>query len=381
MITTSSKLLYGLSAGSLAAGFLWFVANDGQALGSVMFAFLAVAFLFLGAIASFTRDGHVLSTDTAAHASAPAAQKSVSRSLWPLGTAIATGMTVVGLISSPGIFKVGVALTIAMLGEWMVLNWAEHGSSSNEYNTKIRDYIVHPLELPVAGALLLAVIVLSISRVFLALEKSTGAIVFALSGAIVLFFGALVSFRRNANRRAIGAVLGVVLVALAGTGVATALDGERPQLTEAAAEDHFAHRGCTDEEEHSDEDASRAVSMKSSVQATVILSESGVLYAEVDGYDTAQTAITLQRSNPSTILFINRTDEPRRMVVSYGKVVEDLGGGVERETALESCTSKVDKDGQQSVTVRIPKPSFASTEPFSITVPGVEGAKIDLFVP
>ncbi len=381
MITTSSKLLYGLGAGSLAAAVVWFVANDGQQLGSVMFAFLAVAFIFLGAIASFTRDGHVLSTDTASHASAAANQKSVARSLWPLGTAISTGVVLVGLISSPGIFKVGVALLIAMLGEWMVLNWAERTSSSNAYNTKVRDYIVHPLELPIAGALLLAVIVLSISRVFLALEKTAGAFVFAGAGAVILVVGTIVSFRREANRRVVGAVLGVVVVALAGTGVATALDGERQQLTEAAEEDHFAHRACSEEEELSDEDASRAVAMKSSVQATVILAEDGTLYAELDGYSGRQSAITLQRSNPSTILFINETDEAHRMVLSYGKVVEDLGDGVERESALEACTSKIEKGGQQAVTVVIPKPSSASPEPFTITVPGVEGAQIDVVVP
>ena len=381
MITTSSKLLYGLGAGSLAAAFVWFVANEGQQLGSVMFAFLAVAFIFMGAIASYTRDGHVLSTDTSAHASSAAAQKSVGRSLWPFGTAVSSGVTVVGLISSPGIFKVGVALLIAMLAEWMVSNWAERASASNDYNTKVRDYIVHPLELPIAGALLLSVIVLSFSRVFLALDKSAGAIVFAIAGAVILFFGTLIAVRREVNRRVVGAILGVVLVALAGTGVATALDGEREQLVEAAEEDHFAHRGCTEEKEYSDKKASRAVAMKSSVQATVILSDDGVLYAEVDGYESAQSAITLQRSNPSTILFINESDKARRMVLSYGKVVEDLGDGVEKETALEACTSKVEKGGQQAVTVVIPKPSSASAEPFTITVPGLDGTKIDVFVP
>mgnify|MGYP003337744210 CR=1 FL=1 len=380
MITTSSKLLYGLGGASLAAGVLWFVAKDGQAMGTVMFAFLAVAFVFLGAIASYTRDGHVLSTDTAAHASAAAAQKPLRAALWPLGTAISVGVTTVGFISSPGIFKVGVALLIAMLGEWMVSNWAEHTSSSSDYNTKVRDYVVHPLELPVAGALLLAVVVLSFSRIMLAIAKDAGPIVFALAGALVLFVGTLVSMRRNANRRVVAGVLGVVVLALAGTGVALALNGEREELTKAAEEDHFAHRPCGEEEEVADEDASRAVSMKSSVAATIVLKD-GTLHAEVDGYSGAQSSITLQRGNASTILFINRDAEPHRMVVSYGKVVEDLGGGVQRETKLESCTSKVAKDGQQAVQVRVPKPSWASDEPYSITVPGVEGAKVDVVVP
>ena len=379
MITTSSKLFYGLAAGSLVGAVLWMIAGD-SALGAVALFFLATALAFAGSIASFVRDGHVLSTDTAAHATAAATNRSPGSSLWPLGTAISVGVLVIGLISSPGIFKVGVALTLAMLGEWMIQNWAERGSADSSYNTKIRDYLVHPLELPVAGALLLAVIVLSFSRLMLALDKSVGVAVFGVAAALVLAVGTMVAFRRQVNRKILGGFLGVVLVALAGAGIATALDGEREQLTEAAAEDHFAHRGCSEEKEYSDKKASRSVGAKSNVLATVTLRD-GELIAEVAGYEGPQSEVYVQRANPSTILFINETDDARRMVVSYGTEVEDLGDGVERETLRQSCTSKVEQGGQQSVTVVIPQPSFASAEPFSITVPGVESARLTVVVP
>lgn len=380
MITTSSKLLYGLGAGSTVAWIVLFIAQNGISAAVVAVAFLSVAAFFLGAVASFTRDGHVLSTDTASHASAPAAQRGASRSWWPLGTAVATGFVVVGLISSPGIFKVGVGLLIAMLGEWAIQNWSDRASSNDRYNEKVRGYLVHPLELPVGGALLLAVIVLSFSRIMLAVSHSTGPFLFALAGALVLAFGTMVGVRRNASPRVVAGLCGVVLVALAGTGVATALSGEREELTKAAEEDHFAHRPCGEEEEEADEDASRAVSMKSSITAKVVL-ENGTLTALVDGFEGPQSVVTIQRSNPSTIIFINNDDAPHRMVVRFGTITEDVGGGVTRETELEACTSKVDEGGQQAVTLVAPIPSFASEEPFSITVPGVEGARIDVVVP
>lgn len=379
MITTSSKFFYGLATVSLVGAVLWMISGN-NALGAVVLFFVATVLAFGGAIASFVRDGHVLSTDTAAHATAAATNRSPRASLWPLGTAISIGFVVVGLISSPGIFKVGVALTLAMLGEWMIQNWAERGSADSAYNTKIRDYMVHPLELPVAGALLLAVIVLSFSRLMLALDKSAGVAVFGVAAALVLAVGTVIAVRRDTSRRLVGAVVSVVLVALAGAGVATALDGEREQLVEAAEEDHFAHRGCSEEKEYSDKKASRSVAAKSNILATVTLRD-GQLIAEVSGYSEPQSELYIQRANPSTILFVNETDEARRMVLSYGKVVEDLGGGVEKETLLQSCTSKVEKGGQQSVTVRIPQPSFASDEPFSITVPGVSSARLGVVVP
>ena len=379
MITTSSKLFYGLGAVAFAAAIVWMIANDGGS-GAVALVFVATASIFLGAIASFVRDGHVLSTDTEQHDSAPAAQRGSGRSWFPLGTALSLGTVIVGLVTSPGIFKVGVALLLAMLGEWLIQNWSDRASSDPRYNERVRGRVVHPLEIPIAGALLLAVIVLSFSRVFLSLSVNAGPIVFAIVGALILFFGSMLSIRPGTSRRVVGTICGVALVGLSVVGVVLALDGERHGLTEAAEEDHFAHRACGEEVEYSDEDAVRAVSAKSSVAATVTLKD-GALYAEMDGYSGPLTSITLQRSLNSSILFHNEDEGEHRMVVTYGKVVESLGGGVERETLLQACTSLVAKGGQQGVVVNIPKPSFSSTEGFSITVPGLEGASVEVLVP
>ena len=379
MITTSSKLFYGLGAVAFAAAIVWMIANDGGS-GAVALVFVATASIFLGAIASYVRDGHVLSTDTEQHDSAPAAQRGSGRSWFPLGTALSLGTVIVGLVTSPGIFKVGVALLLAMLGEWLIQNWSDRASSDPRYNERVRGRVVHPLEIPIAGALLLAVIVLSFSRVFLSLSVNAGPIVFAIVGALILFFGSMLSIRPGTSRRVVGTICGVALVGLSVVGVVLALDGERHGLTEAAEEDHFAHRACGEEVEYSDEDAVRAVSAKSSVAATVTLKD-GSLYAEMDGYSGPLTSITLQRSLNSSILFHNEDEGEHRMVVTYGKVVESLGGGVERETLLQACTSLVTKGGQQGVVVNIPKPSFSSTEGFSITVPGLEGASVEVLVP
>jgi hypothetical protein len=379
MITTGSKLLYGLGTLSIVAGIVWFIANDGGSIGVVALASLATALIFLGAIASFIRDGHVLSTETAAHATAPAARRTVGRSWWPLGTALSFGFMIVGLVSSPGIFKVGIALVFAMLGEWMVSNWADRASSNAAYNEKVRSWVIHPLEIPIAASLILAVVVLSFSRIMLSLSKEAGPIVFGIAGALILFVGAMFAIKRGTSRTLIGAVCGIVLVGLSGVGIALALDGEREQLVEAAAEDHFAHRACGTEEDYTDKKPARSVGAKSSVAAIVTLKD-GKLTATQDGFQGELTSITLQRANPSLIIFRNEDPAKYRMVLSYGTVIEDLGGGVERETALEACTSLIEKGNQQSVVVSVPKPSFASSEPYSITVPGLEGTSVEVLV-
>lgn len=380
MITTGSKLLYGLGSLSIVAAIVWFIANDGGSIGVVALASVATALIFLGSIASFIRDGHVLSTETAAHSTAPAARRSVGRSWWPLGLGLSVGFMVVGLVSSPGIFKVGIALVFAMLGEWMVSNWAERASANSAYNEKVRSWVVHPLEIPIAASLILAVVVLSFSRIMLSLSKEAGPIVFAIVGALILFVGSVFSIRRGTSRNLIAVVCGIVLVGLSGVGIALALDGEREQLVEAAAEDHFAHRACGTESDYTDKKPARSVGAKSSVAAIVTLKD-GNLTATQDGFQGELTSITLQRANPSLIIFRNEDPAKHRMVLSYGKVVEDLGGGVEREVNLEACTSLIEKGNQQSVVVSIPKPSFASEEPYSITIPGLDGIAVEVLVP
>ncbi len=379
MITTSSKLFYGLGAVAIAAAIVWTIASDGGS-GAVALVFIAIASIFLGAIASYVRDGHVLSTDTAQHDSAPAAQRGPGRSWFPLGTALSLGMVVVGLVTSPGIFKVGIALLLAMLGEWLIQNWSDRASSDVGYNARVRGWVVHPLEIPIGGALLLAAIVLSFSRIFLALSVEAGPIVFAILGALVLFFGSMLSIRRGTSARVVGAACGVVLLALSAVGVALALNGEREELTVAAAEDHFAERPCGEEAEVADESPIRAVSAKSSIAATVTLKD-GVLYAEMDGFSGPLSSISLQRSWNSSILFQNEDAGEHRMIVTYGKTVEDLGGGVKKETVLQTCTALVTEGGQQVVVVNVPKPSYASAEPYTISVTGVEGASIEVMVP
>ena len=380
MITTGSKLFYGLGTVATVGAILWFVQNDGGSIGVVSLAFLAVALFFLGAIASFSRDGHVLSTDTAAHPTAAAADRPAGRSLWPFGVALSVGISVVGLVSSPGIFKVGVALLLAFGVEWMVQGWSERASADAGYNEKVRGWVIHPLEIPIGASLLLGVIVLSFSRVMLALSAEAGPIVFAVLASLVLFFGVVLAFRRGANMRVLGGIGAVIVVALGGLGIALALNGEREELVIAAAEDHLATRPCEETEEEADHNASRSMGAKSNIAAVITL-EGGALSAHQVGFPVDGTSITLQRSNSSVILFKNRDEGSHRMVVTYGKTVEDLGGGVTNEKVLEACTSLVDKGGEQMVSVRFPKPSFAATEPYTITVPGLEGQAIEVQVP
>ena len=81
-----------------------------------------------------------------------------------------------------------------------------------------------------------------------------------------------------------------------------------------------------------------------------------------------------------SLLFVNEDEGYHRLLLKYGTITEDLGGGVTRDVELEACTLLVDKDGQQAFMVTISQPSFASTEPYSFSVPGVAD-EIEVVVP
>lgn len=383
MITTGSKLLFGLAAASLVGLVLWGIATDWGALGTVGLASLVVAFAFLGSISSFIRDGHVASMDTAAHPTCAANTVTAGRSPWPLVAAAGAGVTVYGLVSYPPIFKVGIVILIAAGLEWMVQTWSERVSADAGYNAEIRSRVLGPLEMPIAGAVLAGIVVYAFSRIMLAIDKDAGVLVFGLVAAVVLFFGALLAFKPRMSKGVVSAMAGFVLVALAVSGVASALVGERQQLTDAAEEDHFSveHRTCDAERHEWDDKASRTVAAKSSVMASVVLTEDGRLLAYLSGLREPVERLTLQRSNPTNILFTNESAEERRLTAWYGTVTEDLGGGVQQESRLETCTALVEQGSQQLMTFRPTQPSFAAAEPFVLFVPGVDGAQIEMFVP
>jgi phage terminase large subunit-like protein len=70
------------------------------------------------------------------------------------------------------------------------------------------------------------------------------------------------------------------------------------------------------------------------------------------------------------------------MILNYGTVVEDLGGGVMRDSKLQACTALIGEGGEQAITVRIPKPSSASPQsPYNIVVSGIEDSSIEVSVP
>lgn len=371
MFTTGSKYFFGI--GILAtvafAVSLWFV--HPSALAATILVGLVGAVGLLAGVVLYVRDGDVADGEiTASDRPAP------TTSMWPLLTAVGAALVLLGTITQPAVFILGIAVLAAALVEWTVLAWSERASSDDAFNAAARKRLLNPIEFPVLGAVGLGVLIFSFSQVMLAVNKHMASALFIMISALLLVGGVLFAVRTTLRRSIVGAICAIAAFGILAAGIAGAGSGMRSELVVAAEEDHYAHRECGAEPStYTDKGASRTISSRSGVIATVEFVD-GRLVAHVQGIEGEQRAITVPRSNPSSIIFRNHGVGDFRLVAHLGKktvtddVVEDV----------VACTQMTPHGAEQLLTLSIPKPSIANG-PYWLSVAGVDGQDIELVVP
>lgn len=374
MFTPGSKYFLGLTGLSLAVAVLYLFLVNPTDLGAIALFGLSASGATVAGFSLFTRDSDVYTAEeaVAAGTASPAA------SVWPMILALGTALVLLGLVTNPIVFVLGVAVLLGGGVEWAVQDWAEGASFDGAYNQMVKSRVLGGLEYPGLSAVGLGVIAFLFSRVMLATSKTEAPIIFIIVSTIILIIGMLVGFKPAVLGKKIIAISALGALALAGAGIASALAGERNELAVAAEEDHYSaeHRECGEEEsKHYDHLANNTVSLRSGVSATIFV-EGGKLYAEEIGLATKLDTLTVRRANATTFLFRNLDEEARRLVVNLGSEKVGETGVVEK---VGTCTQLTDKNQEQILTLSIPKPATAE-EPYSFTVPGIEG-QIKLVVP
>jgi hypothetical protein len=377
MITTGSKLFYGLSAIALAAFLLFGFLQEWNALAVVGLASAVVAFAFLGGLASYIRDGGVPPGNAAAAAESPANQPSPARSVSPIVGAIGAGLLVLGLVTDVRWFVAGLVFALIALVDWTVQAWAARASGDGTYNTEIRDRTLQPLQFPLLGVLGLGVIIFSFSRIMLTTDTDLGPVIFIAAASIITIFGFIFAARRRPGKHVVASLCVIGVLGIVVPGVWAAAEGEREELAHEAEHFEDERQQCGEENNAGDFDAPGSVSAKSATAADVVLS-GNALYASQSGRNTDR--IYLQRNNPATILFKNENgdeDTGRRLNAVF-LAYED--GVLVQQTV---CTNAVEDGKVSFMTITIPVPSSAAPEgkEFKLMVPGVEGAEIEIEVP
>jgi hypothetical protein len=388
MFTTGSKLFLGATVLSIVAAVVFGVSKGGAAgwLGTIGLISAAVAFAMMFAVNYYAHDGNVSAMSEHATTDAPAAQPPVGRSMWPALAAAAVGAIAVGVVSKPIVFKAGVVLLLAAAVEWMVQGWSERASADVAYNASLRKRLLHPLEFPILAAAGLAAVIYSFSRIMLWIDKSGGRVVFIVTGALVLFGGFMFASRPGLKKGVLAGVCTIAALGLVSTGAVMAVDGQRsiPEhpttRSDNGAACALAEEG-TGEQAEIDELGSQSVASKASIGITVVL-ENDELKAYELGLSGPQSTVTVSRGNVVNVIFKNRDPEKRRLTVNMGEFEEDVNGTVVK-TRPKACTTLVrGEDGSQFLSFVLPKPSIASAQPYTFTVPGIDDLEpVEIKVP
>jgi hypothetical protein len=384
MFTTGSKFLIGSAVVAAISAIAYGVAQDGV-MGTVGLASAAVALAFLAGINIYTRDANIWADEISSVETAPAAARPPANSIWPMAFALGAVVVTVGLVTYQAVFVVGVVLLLAAGAEWTAEAWAERASADADYNAAVRSRIANPLEFPLAAAIGIGIIVFAFSRIMLWLSKTNTVIAFSVMGVIILTVAFFLAYRPGLKSRAAFGAIAVGVLALVAGGAAAGLDGERD------IHEYPTTEGLTEEGEEiclspevfeADEKASQSVGATAAVAARVTLGDDGQLSFSVNGpVEQGATALTLPRSNPNNVIFVNRSGEERRLSLDLGTRTVTTDEGVDEEVPHLVCTTLVDSDGQQNLTLTIGAPSITAPDGYFFFVPGVESARLELIVP
>jgi hypothetical protein len=242
MITTGTKWFFGLGFVSLALAVLYGWSTGGNGLGPVTAGYkggvgdhlgygillgAAAVSLFQGVVLTAWRDADPQAQAQLIHLETVPPVRPAGTSYWPPIAAFGAGLTVVGLVSDSLVFIAGLVVVGIVLVEWTVQTWADHATGDPAANRAIRNRLMNPIEFPVAGVLSVALVVLSFSRLFLAVSEHGAVWAAGVLGTVILLVGALVAARPRLGPNVIVAVLLLAAVATLGIGIASGVAGKR----------------------------------------------------------------------------------------------------------------------------------------------------------
>ena len=231
MFNTAAKFQFGVAAVALVLAIGYAFAESGDPGGFVLLMAVFMAAVLGGLV--FTGSGVKDRAEWYGLEAPPLERISVDRSLltrpsyWPLVAAGSACVFAVGLATGRVLVTIGVVLAFLVTGFWLAQDWREDPTWTPRLEARTSDRLVAPLGLPVMALVLVAVIVLSVSRILLAVSKHTSvaiALVFAIA-LLVAFF--LIASRPRLGRGVLAGLSSLAMIALISAGSVGAAHGER----------------------------------------------------------------------------------------------------------------------------------------------------------
>jgi len=243
MFTTGSKWFFGLGLVSLVLALAYGWTTGGNGLGPLTAGYkggvgdhlgyglllaIAAGSVFLGLVSVAFRDASPSAqAELAGTDVVPAVAPPAHPAYWPVLGALGATLVVLGLVVSNVMFVAGFLLLIAVLIEWMVLAWSDRATGDPETNRLVRNRLMGPWEVPLAGVMVAGGGIWAFSRMFLTSSK-LGAVWVATGVAVlVLGVGWVLATRPRLSRNVVAGVVALCAIGVLATGVVTAARGER----------------------------------------------------------------------------------------------------------------------------------------------------------
>jgi hypothetical protein len=233
---TSGGVEWGLFPGQL--GTLYYDIQGALTLGwrGAVGDHLGYTVLLAGSIASFTLGGFMVAfrdneasavAEVAGTATAPAYRAPTTSSLFvPVG-AFGLAVMVLGLVTERVLLWAGMVIVGLVALEWVVHAWADRATGDARVNQALRNRVMNPIEVPVAGVLIVGFVVFGISRVLLTVDKAASVwLTIGFASAIFVMAVVLAAAPRLA-KPVLGTVLVLGALAVLAGGVIGAARGER----------------------------------------------------------------------------------------------------------------------------------------------------------
>lgn len=148
-------------------------------------------------------------------------------SWWPIIGAIGAALGAVGAVTGLSFSVIGVALVTVAAVEWTITAWADRVTIDPRANRELRSRLMLPVEIPVIGVLAIGVVVVSGSRILLAVSEAGSVAVAAALASVVFVLAVAFASRSNPPRSLVNGALLIGAVALLAGGVIAATSGER----------------------------------------------------------------------------------------------------------------------------------------------------------
>lgn len=263
MITTGSKFFYALALVLVLAAVVYGYSTGGGGLGPLSAGYKGgvgelfgyTVLLGAGAVAAFLGFASMAFRDADPEASAellgaevPDQVPAPGTSYWPVVGAFGATLTIVGVVLNNVFFVAGLIVLAAVAIEWTAQAWSERATGDPAVNQEIRNRLMLPIEVPVAGLLAAGIVVVGFSRVFLAASRQ-GAVWIAVAVAATIFvIGTVLSTRDRLRSDLVAGLLAVGAVVTIGLGIAGAVVGERD------FDEHHGDEGSGHEEDPASEE-------------------------------------------------------------------------------------------------------------------------------